>query len=95
VSQVQRIAIEAVRFILRMHPERETSSEGTKRAQKRKKNFSRQILRRGPTTVGSVRRCMRLIPLECQGEISTCEVVKSQHHLDRPSRDTWRNLGIS
>jgi hypothetical protein len=39
-SQVQRTTIEAVRIVLRTDPKRETSSEGTKRAQKRKKNFS-------------------------------------------------------
>jgi hypothetical protein len=35
VSQVQRIAIEVVRFVLQTDPERETSSEGMKKAQKR------------------------------------------------------------
>jgi hypothetical protein len=33
-SHVQRKAIEAIRFVLRTDPERETSSEGMKRAQK-------------------------------------------------------------
>jgi hypothetical protein len=94
-SHVQRTAIEAVRFILRMDPERETSSEGTKRAWKRRNNFSRHISRKGPTTVGSARRCMRFSPLKHIGEISTCEVTKSRNHLDHPSRNMWRDLGIS
>jgi hypothetical protein len=94
-SHAQRTTIEAVRFILRMDLERKTSSEGTKRARKRRKNFSRQILRKGPTAVGSARRCTRFSPLKRTGEILTCEVAKSRNHLDRPSRNMWRDLDIS
>jgi hypothetical protein len=74
-----------------MDPRRETSPEGTRRARKRRKHFSRQILRTGPTAVGSARRCTRFSPLQCTGVISTCKVAKSRRHLDRPSRDTWRD----
>ena len=38
-SHVQRTTIEAIRFVLRTDPKRETSSEGTKRARKRQKNL--------------------------------------------------------
>jgi hypothetical protein len=95
VSNTQRIAIATVRFVPRKDLRRKSSSEGTRRARKRRKNFSRQILRKGPTVVESVRKCTRFSPLECTGEISTCEVAKSRNHLDPPSRDTWRDLGIS
>jgi hypothetical protein len=40
-SQVQRTTVLAVRFVLRTDPKRETSSEGTRRAWKRRKSFSR------------------------------------------------------
>jgi hypothetical protein len=66
-SQVQRTTVTAIRFVLKIDPEKETSSEGTKRAPKRQKNFSRQILRRGSTTVGSARKCTRFNPLQRQG----------------------------
>jgi hypothetical protein len=40
-SQVQRTTVATIRFVLRMDLKRETSSEGMRRARKRRKSFSR------------------------------------------------------
>jgi hypothetical protein len=96
-SQVQGTATEAVRFILRMDLRWETSSEGTRRAQKRRKNFNRQILCKGPTAVRSARRCTMVIRLERTGESLTCEIPTSfgssiKRHMARSS--SIAKLGI-
>jgi hypothetical protein len=88
VSNTQGTSTKAVRFILRTDPRRETSSEGNKKAWNRRKHLSRQILRRGPTAVGSARKCTRFNPLERTEDFW---LEKSRRHLDRPSRDTWRD----
>jgi hypothetical protein len=47
-SQAQRTAIEAVQFVLRTDPRRETSPEGTRRARKRRKTFQPSDLEHRP-----------------------------------------------
>jgi hypothetical protein len=76
-SQAQRTATEAVKFVLRTVPRRETSPEGTRRARKGRKHFSRQILRTGPTAVRSARSCTTISRLERTGGFLTCEIPTS------------------
>jgi hypothetical protein len=77
-----------VQFILRTNPRRETSPEGTRRARKRRKNFSRQILNTGPTAIGSARSCTTVSRVKRTGVfffLRNPDVI-----LTFRSRDTWR-----
>jgi hypothetical protein len=95
-SRAQRTATEAVKFVLRTDLRRETSPEGTRRARKRQKNFSRQILNTGPTTVGSARSCTMVSRVERTGSFFFFSLEKSRRHLDRPiKRHVARSYSIA
>jgi hypothetical protein len=80
-----------VQFVLRTNPRRETSPEGTRRARKRRKNFSRQILNTGPTAVGSARSCTTVSREERTGVFFFFHLRNPDVILTVRSRDTWRD----
>jgi hypothetical protein len=103
-SNTQGTAIAAIRFVLRMDLRRETSPEGTRRVRKRRKSVSHHILCKGPTVVGSARKCMRFNPLERTGESLTCEISTSfgpsikrhvvrSYSIARSGIESWTSKG--
>jgi hypothetical protein len=68
-SQVQRTTVRGRKIRPENGSEAGNQFRRDEESEERRKNFSRWIFRRGPTVVGSARRCTRFSPLERTGEI--------------------------
>jgi hypothetical protein len=88
---VQRTAIEAVRFVLRTDPSGKPVQKGRGERGKGERVSAVRSCAEARQPLDQRESARGLVLWSAQERFLTCEVAKSRHHLDRPSRDTWRD----